>query len=801
MASSDSPNGAHGAELPVVRPILATPGIRPSVPAGSKGLGAQETYDDVHLKDALGILRRRRWLLVGVAVFVMLLAVLRTFSRTPLYEATAMVRVESGSSNIVGGAELDRKVDSTRYYDTQFRLLRRRSLAASVLREVGLIEKFVERVRNAEPTWGEAITSTLQGLLGTGTLAGVQPSPEEMGENMAVDWMMRNLAIRPEANSELVNLVFTSPDPILASSIVNELARQYVAENIRNRSVAYGYASEFLSNELRSSQERLEAYEAQMREYSGGRDALALTQRSEIARRGMDDLAVSLAESDRNVLRLKTELERAKVTPELSQAVQANRQVQDLQLERNRAELDLRVMQFELGAENPELLKQRRRIDDINALYQDAVANAVKLLVSDYDLAVSTSEQTKSLYDVKSRYVTELEDSLLQYRIMAQQADSERETYQRLLDRSKEINIQKGLAVNNVQAVEPAVPPRVPTYPQVGRSMALGLVASILIGLGAVFFAEYMDRSIKTGDDLENFAGLPCLATIPNLGNKMVKLPNGREIPPPLLTANMPNSGTAEAFRYLRTAVIYSLAGRVPRVLVVSSSLPSEGKTTVTINLATAFAQRGARVLVIDGDLKRPACHKVFGVDRRLGLTAVLTGQARLEEVIFPTEVEGMDFMPAGPLAPNPADLIDSEPMRVTLADLRERYDHVFIDSAPLAGMADTFILSRLGDGLILVVESGRAPRDLIRRLASTLHGIDTHVLGAVLNQRGRGNRPATLGGFDYSYGHGYTYRYNYRADAPEIDTLGRGSIAASLGSSGASGSPGPIPSDKKKST
>jgi capsular exopolysaccharide synthesis family protein len=740
--------------------------------------GGEESVGQFHLKDALAVVWRRRWIFVGCVLFIFLLSAFRTFSKTPIFEAQVLLRIEPANSNILSGLqELGNRYDRFRFYETHYQMLNRRSLAKEVVTRMELDKPILAAMERRDQTPGlkTRLIEGIRSMLGTRTLMQPEIDLEIEAFEAATNWVIGSTFVRPGEMSELVRLVFTGTDPQMATNVVNELAKVYVEENIETRSAAYQYASEFLDKELKESQKRLEAYEQEMREYSGGRDEIALTQRQEMAEARLLELQTSLAASERQVLQLKAEIDLARENPSVSPGIQNSRLIEELSVEVNRTKLERDILAREYGKENPDLKRLERRLEGLSAQYVEGVATVLDVMTTNYNVAQENYRTLKEAFDKQALDVNKLEDSLLQYRIMAQQTESERDTYQRLLDRSKEINIQKGLAVNNVQIVEPAVRPNFPAYPRIGRSLILGAIAAMVLGLGMVFFVEYMDRSIKSPEQLETFVGLPCLAVVPSIAQRSLKTEAGESVPQALATAKLPNSPIAETFRYLRTSVVYSMAGRVPQVLIVSSSLPSEGKTTVSINLSSAFAQRGARVLVIDGDLKRPSCHKVFGLDRRVGLSAVLTGQASINDAIVPTEIEGMDFMPAGPITPNPADLLDSAMMRETMEKLRSEYDHIIIDSAPLAGMADSYIQASFADGVILVVEQSRTPRDLVRKIRLKLASVNAQVLGAVLNAKRSGRRHRSLlngPSYDYNYGAGYSYRYQYTSGRPEVDTV-----------------------------
>src|SRR5207249_1923426 len=314
-----------------------------------------------------------------------------------------------------------------------------------------------------------------------------------------------------------------------------------------------------------------------------------------------------------------------------------------------------------------------------------------------------------------------------------------------LLKQQMETSVNSQLAASNVRVVERPEVPQSPSKPRVAVNLILGLLAGLFAAVGAVFFCDYFDNSVKSSEEVEGFLQLPTLATIPNFALARRALPrsagaaksavapvtngNGGGCSPDVVMLHDPRSPAAEAFRSLRTAVLFSAAGAPPKVILLTSAGASEGKTVTSVNLATSLAEAGSRVILLDVDLRRPNCHRTLGLVNDHGLSSFLAGQMELERVIRPLDGGRLFFVPAGPTPPNPAELVGSARMRDALDALREAYDFVILDSPPVLPVTDAVVLGREADGAVLVVKGHDTPRELLRRARDQLLQANVHIL------------------------------------------------------------------------
>ncbi len=308
-----------------------------------------------------------------------------------------------------------------------------------------------------------------------------------------------------------------------------------------------------------------------------------------------------------------------------------------------------------------------------------------------------------------------------------------------------------------------------PYSPNVFFNVLLAIFLSVPVGVALAFFREYLDNTIKNPDEVERYSGLPTMALVPlaessssHAKKKLLPISstagNEERSEIALVTYEQPQSSMAEAFRSLRTAVLLSSAERPPRLLLVTSGQPSDGKTATAINLAVALAQRGGKVVLVEADLRKPSAHKVLRVDGKHGLSLFLSGTEERNGLVVPTSVSNLFFIPAGPVPPNPAELLSSARMKQLLGELTKEYDHIILDSPPLLSITDATVLSVMVDGVVLVVRFGKTTREVLRHMRQMLHNVNARVLGVVLNG-------VALNSVDYYYYYYSYYGYGYRQD------------------------------------
>ena len=361
----------------------------------------------------------------------------------------------------------------------------------------------------------------------------------------------------------------------------------------------------------------------------------------------------------------------------------------------------------------------------------------------------------RTAFEEQRTRVMAMKEQSIQYNILKREADTNRELYKDLLQRMKQAGVSAGITASNIKVIDPAEVPGGPYKPNVQMNLLLAMVVGLFLGVGLAFFSEYLDNTIKTPEDVEQFIRLPSFGMVPELSyEKKKRSEKGAFYPVELITHGHPKSVLSEAYRNIRTSILLSFSEKPPKKIAVTSANPFEGKTTTVVNTAIALSQTGAQVVVIDGDMRKPRIHKVFEErgENGTGLSNYLSGIAELKMIVKRTEVPNLYYIPAGPIPPNPSELLGSKLFTTMLQALAAKFDHVIVDSPPVLGFADAAIISSAIDGVILVAAGGKTPKETLQHAKEALQQVNAKILGVVINR-------VDIQKSYYGY---YYYRYHY---------------------------------------
>ena len=750
---------------------------RPGVPAPLQTLEMEPAAD---LLSYWRILRKRRWTLASILVVLLVVVLVGTLKQKPVYRAKALLEIEREGPNILTVQELFQiESASDTYLETQYRILESESLARRVVDQLRL-DQLAEFSRPGfRLRGGKRETPASPQTFAVGA-AGVARDP--VAYQNALETFSRRLAVAPIKRSRLVGVSFESEDPALAARVVNTLAANYVEQNFERRWEATQKASEWLSEQLLEIKANLEKSEEQLQAYARQNGLLFLENEA-----GQPENIVN-----ERLLQLQAELTRAQAEriakESLYRLTQAGEYGALPGIFENKLMQDLTVQLAELRRQHaqaattfspdyPTVKQLQNQIDEIERLLAQERARAAERLANDYQAAMRRETLLRRAFADQQAQAGRVAEKSVQYNILKREVDTNKQLYEGLLQRLKEAGMSAGMKASHVRVVDPAQPPDKAAKPSLALNLLLALVLGLGLGLAAVFLQEHFDNSLKTSEDVERFLHLPVLALIPSLESlngrrRAYGLPTpkrlaSRSVVPAaaplwhLVSGNGEGSTKlGEAFRSLRTSVLLSTPEQAPRLLLTSSAQPGEGKTTVTLNLAISLAQLGERVLLVDADLRRPCIHKAFKMAGGRGLVSYLTGQQEWEAVVHPSPVENLDLVICGPIPPNPAELLSSERLRAFLRQALQRYHFVLLDSPPLLHVADARILAALVEGVVLVVQGGTTPRELVQRAYVYARDVGANVIGAVLNN-------LDIRSDDYYYGRYYRYDYYGTGEHP----------------------------------
>ena len=671
----------------------------------------------------------------------------------PIYVASAKLEIDRESTNILpfpGADPYDYEMDLDNYIETQSRVLTSETMALQTIRNNNLAD-------NPEFSGGGD-----SGAIAAGSLKN-QKLPPEIGA------FLGSLSVKRIPNTRLVEVTFESTNPQLAAELLNAHLENYIQQNYSSRYKETTDASKWLQSELDELSVKVRRSEDARIEYERNNQIWNVDDKNNVTTERLSDLNRQLTDAQSDSLKKQALYEFAKAGD--SDAVPQLRDNSVLQgLQTKRADLSIQYTDA-VNQYGPNFPKVQRLQEQMKAVDEQIVRERkgiIAQLESDYREAKQHEELLNKALDEQKGEVSVMSGKMIQYNILKREAEANKALYDSLQTKLKEAEISSGLKSSNIRIVDPAMIPSTPSRPAKTRNIALAFLVGLVGGIGLALLREYLDNTVKSPDDVETLIGLPSLAVVPlfadgdaatRAGFFKTASSNGHEKRIELVAQHLPKSQMSEAFRALRTALLLSQADRPPQVILVTSALPREGKTTAAANLAVTLAQLGDKTVLVDGDLRKPGVGRLLnlGTAKYPGLSSYLAGVSTLDVVTVPHPViANLAAIPTGPLPPNPADLLSSHRLVEAIAELRKKYKFVVIDSPPIMAATDAVILSVQTDGVLLVVRSGQTPKEAFTRARELLVSVKAPMLGVVLNAV-----DSSAPDYYYSYRY-YPYSYGY---------------------------------------
>ncbi|MGB8493866.1 MAG: polysaccharide biosynthesis tyrosine autokinase [Candidatus Acidiferrum sp.] len=708
-----------------------------------------------HLYDYLLILRKHQWLILSCLLAMVTIVSIATFRMRPVYIATARIEIDRENANILpfqGADSYDYMMDLENYIETQSKILTSETMALQTIRNSGLAS-------NPEFSGGSGPSEAIA----TGSLAN-QKYPPEVGA------FLGSLSVKRVPNTRLMDVSFESTDPQLAARMVNAHLETYIEQNYRRSYEATTHASTWLAGQLDELKIKVERSENARIEYERQNQIWTVDDKQTVTTQRLGDLNRELTDAQSDRIKKQALYEFAKAGElEAVPQLRNNAVLQDLQRRRSDLSMQYTDAVNQYGPNFPKVQRIQAQIKDVNEQITRQSKSVIVELENDYRAALQLEELRSKALDQQKADTNVMSEKMVQYNILRREAEANKALYEGLLTKLKEAGISAGLRSSNVRIVDPAMIPSTPARPAKARNIALAFLVGLVGGIGLALLREYLDNTVKTPDDVETLARLPSLAVVPAFGDgasskKLAGLltgasSNGHDKRIELVAQHLPKSHVAEGFRALRTALLLSQPDRPPQVILVSSALPREGKTTIAANLAVTLAQLGDKTVLVDADLRKPGIHRLLnlGTGKYAGLSSYLAGVSSLDLITVPyPAIPNLAAIPTGPLPPNPADLLSSHRLTDAIAELRTKYKFIVIDSPPIMAATDAVILSVQVDGVLLVVRSGETPKEAFTRTRDLLTNVKSRLLGVVLNAV-----DPTAPDYYYSYRY-YPYSYSY---------------------------------------
>ena len=704
--------------------------------------GGPGSYDS--LVDHWQILFRHRKTLLAFVVAGLVAAILISLIQTPIYRVRTSLEIQGTSfldpkgTNDTGG----NYASPESYVETQVKLLQSESLLEHVIDKL--------KLQNEQPKSGlRAFTWRIHRMLQFSDPSGLPEREKLMRE------IERNLTVRTSGSSRLLEVTYESPDAKGAADFANTLVSQFIELSQEERWKAAQGTAEWLTSHLDKMKAQLEQSETQMQEYARTSGLSFTSEKENLAESRLKELQDDLSKAQADRIGSQAKLEGAKNNP----ADTLPEVLDDTTMREYRQRLtDLQRQYAELGATlTPEHYKVQRvqaQIDELKSAMQRERGNVVRRIGNEYSASLRRETLLSRARDVQAKIVADQSEKAIHYDTLKRDVDSNRHLYEVMLQRVKEASLASAMRDSNVLVVDRARPPLLPYRPSLPMNSAIGLCSGVLFGFGFVLLRERVNHRISVPGDAQVFLDLPELGVIPlddsvlprqissglNPRRPAPSLPTWKSNGPELATWKRKPSMVAECARTTLTSILLPIEnGEGPQVIVITSPCPGDGKTTVACNLSIAVAEIGRKVLLIEGDLRRPRLNSVFGVGNNWGLSDVLRGDGQLENVsvshlVRETEVSGLYLLPGGSCGVTPSNLFYSPRMATLLKRLRGEFDMVLIDAPPMIHLADARVLGHLSDGVVLVIRAGQTTTESALSACQRFAEDGTRVLGTILN-------------------------------------------------------------------
>lgn len=694
----------------------------PQPPAVSEQLAPDTTLSEIWMT-----LRKRKYIVLAAALLGLLYGFYQSITQPRLYVAYGTIQIRSGASNAY-------RVNSTASFSegnstmpTQVAILKSDTLLLSVARALDLANN--------------------RAFMGALKLKGPLPHrnlDDPSTRQQVLSIMQGDVTVTALQKTDLIHISAQTLDAGLSADIVNRLIHEYIFRSLESSAEAQKRVSEFLSNQLDDLKKQVEVSQAHVFDLQKRLGIIGIDPTHNEISASLDDLTRALGQAQ--LARIGAETRYRTLTgmnPETidesidsQPSTQMQSELPNLRQQLDTAHASLAQLQPSLGPNHPQVKALQAQIAELTRQTRAEEQRILLKAKENYEASRKVEEQTRGALEAEKEQADRLRDDLIQYTLQQREFDSNRTLYEGLLQRLRTAAVEAGLESTEIDIVDNAVPPVSPSLRPRSTILLIDTLVALILGVILVFILDSLDTGLRTVAEIEAISGLPSLALIPRTKRIGAEAAPGTST----LARNIgviaqPKSQFAESFRALRTSLLLSTAGREPKTILLTSATPSEGKTTVSINLACVLAQRDVRVLLIDADLRRPTVHHRFGLNGKIGLSSVLTGSITLEEAVqHVAEVPNLDVLVSGPVPPFPTEMLSSETMKQLLEHCKGLYTHVVIDSPPLLSVTDSVVLARDADAVVLIVRHGKSGKHAVRRARDLLLRSGAPITGIALN-------------------------------------------------------------------
>jgi capsular exopolysaccharide synthesis family protein len=729
---------------------------------------------EIHLRNYLMVIRKRRYTVYTFFAIVFALTLIVTFSTTPIYTATTKVLIEKNERakmTALNPYYMDYDPD---FNETQYQLIKSFSVAQRVVKIITPDPKIAAAVKTQEGNtdivsgtfqWFRDLFSTVLHIGGRSPkLAPANPAnpgnpadPKDKGLDPKAYQLAKDISnsiiVKPVKNSKIVDVSYMSPDPKLAALIVNAVAKAYMDEVLDIRMGSSQYALKWLTEKAEEERARLQKSEQALQEYMRDKDIATLENKLTMFPERVAEVATKLATAESKRKELETlyaQVKRLANNPEAIEnlpAVASDPTMQSLRSQILKTEQTIMDYQKKYGEKHPAMVTTMGDLKILKEKKVEQIRRVTESIKNEYELAKASEENFRRFAGQTKAETLSIGEKFIQYGVLKREVETSRQLFDAIITRIKEQGVTQDIQTINAWVIEKAEIPKGPTTPKTGLNILLGLIAGLIGGVGLAFFIDYLDNTIKSPEEIDSRFDMPVLGMVELLSPEKGTIEE--------VVRKDPRSRIAENYRVIRTNILLSSAEKHPKNIVITSTSPQEGKTATAVNLAAILAQSGGPVLIMDADLRRPRIHKIFGIDNNAGLSTYLAGESDISFVSSKL-IPNLSIVPAGPLPPNPSELLGSNRMKKLVASLEEKFDFIIWDSPPLFTVAESLVLCKMMNGTLFVTRAGKTTYEELGQGLKALDDIGARCLGVVIN------------GLDLRESNSYYHRYYGYYHAPK---------------------------------
>ncbi len=679
----------------------------------------QKQDHEFGLAEYIRIVRKRMWLIVVIFVLSVTGVTIASFRAKPIYQATALLRIEYRRPNIVSIEDVYLDWFSyQKYHETQYRLIKSRNICSKVF----------ERLRSTQ-------------------------LKQYANSKDPVESFVDAIKVDPIPDTHLVNVSYESGNPEHAAGVINAVVDEYVLTVRQEKRDVSEEAETKITEQIPVLRKNLLESQAALQEFEHKHSALSFEKRRAIIYDALSSLSTQLTSVKQEIAKAKAKY-KSVVNAEIAEnilslpsvvnnpAVRAYRE-EMVALETRKAKL---AQTYKPGSDPVKVID--REIEVLRAEIQNEASRIARSIEKELEEKESEEKELQPLLNEQRELAKSFDVNMSKYDALKAEVEGNRKLYEEFVQRQKELQSSAKFDISTVQIVNRAEVPKEPVRPRKTQNVLLAGFLSLLAGIALAFLLEHMDDSIKSREDVDRYVKLPLLGVVPS-----IKAYKKNITEKDLLTHRKPKSAISEAYGNIRTSLLYALPNAEAKAYVITSAGPQEGKTTTAINLSIALALAGRKVLLVDSDFRKPRIHKTFKTDGARGLTNCLVGEEKARDLIVETEIENLSFMPSGPIPSNPAELLDSARMKELMTEMKESFDSVILDSSPLVAVSDAAVLAAQSDGVIQVILAGGTSRKIVELGKERIENTGAKIIGVVLN-----NMRVSRSGYYYYYPRYYKY-------------------------------------------